>query len=137
MEFNNGSLSIAVFNTNLTDSEYYAHFIYDHKTATDTEHFENQIEYVTGLLDAASFDDNNVTDMFVITWRNYTYCESYVSQSLLLIYSTLTVHCPCTQNITFQLAIASTSSATYALFLYDGEEECNITVKTGFKTGND
>ena len=47
------------------------------------------------------------------------------------------MHCPCTQNITFQLAVASTSSATYALFLYDGEEECNITVKTGFKTGND
>ena len=85
MEFNNGSLSIAVFNTNLTDSDYYAHFIYDHKTVTDTEHFENQTQYVTGLLDAESFDDYNVTDMFVITWRNYRYCESYVSQSLLLI----------------------------------------------------
>ena len=85
MEFNNGSLSIAVFNTNLTDSDYYAHFIYDHKNTTDTEHFENQTKYVTGLLDDASFDDNNVTDMFVITWKNYTYCESFVSQSLLLI----------------------------------------------------
>ena len=82
MDFDNGSLSIAVFNALLTNSTIHAHFIYDHTNTTNANHFENLTNYVSALLEAASVDDNNVAHMFVITWRGYTYCEANVSEYL-------------------------------------------------------
>ena len=80
VDFNNGSLSIAVFGANFPITVN-AHIIYDHKNSTDPNHIKTQKLYtrIVGLLDAASVDDIQVKDIFVVTWKNYTYCETNVS----------------------------------------------------------
>ena len=80
MHFNNGSLSIAVFNANLKIDRY-AHFFYDyqHNVDTYTCYVEHQRKMIISVLAAAAVSDFNVTHYFLITWRNYTYCDSNVS----------------------------------------------------------
>ena len=89
VDFNGGSMSIAVFGANLT-GDVTAHFVYQHRSAIDEVHFETQKEYVADVL-AASVDDNNVTDMFVITWTHYTYNGINVRKLIINIF--ILVHC--------------------------------------------
>ena len=80
-------MSIAVFGANLTGGVT-ANFVYQNSSALAEVHFEAQKDYVAGVLDAA---DNNVTDMFVITWTNYTYNGINVRKLIINIF--ILVHC--------------------------------------------
>ena len=82
MQFNNGALSIAVFLTNLTNGSD-TYFIYDYSSGDiDASYIEDQRQMITSLLDAAAVSDSIVKDFFLITWKNYIYCQSSVSQFL-------------------------------------------------------
>ena len=83
MDFNDGSLSIAVFGANLTDKEY-AHFIYDFDNNDSVPYVARQKNHVIGLLDAASVDCQ-ITNFFIVTWMNYSYCDTHVSQFQLVL----------------------------------------------------
>ena len=88
MDFNDGSLSIAAFGTSLSDSGC-TFFIYDSDNNSNLTYVMNQRNHIMGLLDAAYFEDDNVTDYSVVTWNHYTYCETHVS--IILLYSILTI----------------------------------------------
>ena len=80
MQFNNGALSIAVFLTDFTNG-HDTHFIYDYSSGDiDASYIEDQRQMITSLLDAAAVSDSIVIDFFLITWKNYIYCQSSVSQ---------------------------------------------------------
>ena len=82
MQFNNGALSIAVFLTDFTNGSD-TYFIYDYSSGDiDASYIENQKQMITSLLDAAAVCDSIVKDFFLITWKNYIYCQSSVSQFL-------------------------------------------------------
>ena len=83
MDFNGGSLSIAAFGTSLSDSGC-TFFIYDSDNNSNLIYVNDQRNYIMGLLDATYFEDDNVTDFFVVTWNNYTYCETHVSQIFII-----------------------------------------------------
>ena len=85
MDFNGGSLSIAAFGTRLSDSGC-TFFIYDSDNNDNLTYVMNQRNHIMGLLDVAYFDDDNVTDLFVVTWNNYTYCGTHVSQICIIIF---------------------------------------------------
>ncbi|CAI8023636.1 Scavenger receptor cysteine-rich domain superfamily protein [Geodia barretti] len=120
VHFNNGSLSIAVFQTMLRDDKD-TYLLYDSK-GTEPGYFTAQKEYVSCLLRSASITDFNLRDLFIVTWKNYLFATEM-------------------KRVTFQLALASDSSSatTYALLLYNGtnlDQDFTPSVVTGFKTGN-
>ena len=86
MDFNGGSLSIAAFGTSLSDSGC-TFFIYDSDNNSNLTYVNDQRNYIMGLLYAAYFEDDNVTDLFVVTWNNYTYCKTHVSQIFIIIFN--------------------------------------------------
>jgi hypothetical protein len=121
VDFNNGSLSIAVFQTMLQYDED-TYLLYDSK-GTEPGYFTAQKEYVSCLLRSASKTDFNLSDLFIVTWNDYLFGTDM-------------------KRVTFQLALASDSSSattTYALLLYNGtnlDQHFNPSVVTGFKTDN-
>lgn len=64
MIFNNGSMSIAVFGTN-AETHY---FIYDFNATNNHHYHENQKQYVMCLLKAASVEEFNLTDLFIVSY---------------------------------------------------------------------
>jgi hypothetical protein len=113
VEFNSGSLEIAVFKTAELASGY---FLYDTNYTTNKKYTMNQINHVTNLLNKSSVNIT-LTNITVMTWENYCYCDER-------------------ESITFQLVLASDSTRTFALLLYNGTENdqtCNPPVETGFK----
>ena len=71
MDFNNGSLSIAVFQTMLQYDED-TYLLYDSK-GTEPGYFTAQKEYVSCLLRSASKTDFNLSDLFIVTWNDYLF----------------------------------------------------------------
>ena len=65
MIFNNGSMSIAVFETNLEKKIY---FLYDFNATHNHYYHQNQKQYVMRLLKAASVEDFNLTDLFIVSY---------------------------------------------------------------------
>ena len=75
VEFNNGVLKIAVFQTNfVVKGDTY----YDLKD-DDSECGVNQTQHVEKLLERAQIKGFNIADLFVITWADYHYCDNEVS----------------------------------------------------------
>ena len=73
MNFNEGSVVMAIFMANLTSSdETEAHILYDTDGA---DYAVNQTEYVQCLLQNGSINNFNVTSLFVVTWNKYKYCD--------------------------------------------------------------
>jgi hypothetical protein len=110
VQFNNGSLEIAVFQTAELDGGY---FFYNTNNVTNKDYTMN---HVTNLLNKVSVNIT-LTNITVITWKDYSYCNKR-------------------ENITFQLVLASDSDKTFALLLYNGTDNdpnCNPPVVTGFK----
>ena len=62
MIFNNGSMSIAVFETNQK------YFLYDFNATNNHHYHENQKQYVMCLLKAASVEYFNLTDLFIVSY---------------------------------------------------------------------
>ena len=82
MQFNNGSLEIAVFQTAELDGDY---FLYDTNNVTNKDYTMN---HVTNLLNKVSVNIT-LTNITVITWKDYSYCNKRevrtIIQILLLI----------------------------------------------------
>jgi hypothetical protein len=116
--FNDGSLSIAVYLTEFTNTKD-TYYLYDSR-ATKYHYRKYQKEYAKCLLEAASIYNFNIIDFHVVSWVQYSLCENQL-------------------NVTFQLALASNSTTTYAFLLYNGSKEpdryCKPSVVTGFKAG--
>ncbi|CAI8023638.1 hypothetical protein GBAR_LOCUS13789, partial [Geodia barretti] len=119
VKFNDGSLSIAVYLTEFTNTKA-AYFLYDSR-GTKYHYQRYQKEYAKCLLEASSIYDFNIIDFLVVSWVQYSLCEKQL-------------------NVTFQLALASNSTTTYAFLLYNGTKEpdnyCTPSVVTGFKAGS-
>ena len=82
MQFNNGSLEIAVFQTAELDGGY---FFYNTNNVTNKDYTMN---HVTNLLNKVSVNIT-LTNITVITWKDYSYCNKRevrtIIQILLLI----------------------------------------------------
>ena len=71
VEFNSGSLEIAVFKTAELAGGY---FLYDTNYTTNKKYTMNQINHVTNLLNKSSVNIT-LTNITVMTWENYCYCD--------------------------------------------------------------
>ena len=132
MQFNNGSLEIAVFQTAELDGDY---FLYDTNNVTNKDYTMN---HVTNLLNKVSVNIT-LTNITVITWKDYSYCNKREVRTIIQILLLIIIIIYTVQNITFQLVLASDSDKTFALLLYNGTDNdpsCNPPVVTGFKAGN-
>ena len=90
MDFNDGYLSIAVFlNQDLNLSTVDAHYIYDNELDEELDYnknktyIQNQRDCVIELLENATMCEFNLTDLFVVTWRNYS-CTGGENQEVSL-----------------------------------------------------
>ena len=87
MDFNDGSLSIAVFlNQDLNLSTVDAHYIYDSEELNydqNETYIQNQTDCVIELLENATMCEFNLTDLFVVSWMNYN-CTDGENQEVSL-----------------------------------------------------
>ena len=90
MDFNDGSLSIAVFlNEDLKLSTVDAHYIYDNELDEELDYnknktyIQNQTDCVIELLENATMCEFNLTDLFVVTWMKYN-CTDGENQAVSL-----------------------------------------------------
>ena len=80
VEFNSG-VKIAVFQTNFgVKGDTY----YDLRD-DDSECGVNQIQHVEKLLERAQIKGFNMTDLLVITWEDYHYCDNEVSYLIITL----------------------------------------------------
>lgn len=138
MGFNNGSVIMAAFLTKLTNStntNKTTHVIYDTNIAADN-YTANQTQHIKCLLENVSVNFT-ISHFFVVTWVSYGYCNQSEVSWIIFTYPHYII-INTMQEINFQLALASDSIKTYALFLYygtDNNSSCDPLVATGFESG--